>query len=189
LAEKSVILDSGDVFFLFLDELGRDSVDSSALVDGLQEKADRRKKAFSQVCAANEKGVHWMESTGSLAVAAEGPQKHNGALDGQGTFHGVSASRGSYEGNACIIHSPDEFGKLKEGDIMVSTRTSPAWTPLFKVAGAVVTEVGSPTSHAAIVAREYGIPCIVAVPGITSLLKDGQRIIVDGSTGTIWTSQ
>nr|WP_238892923.1 PEP-utilizing enzyme [Clostridium beijerinckii] len=59
------------------------------------------------------------------------------------------------------------------------------WTPLFKVAAAAITEIGSPTSHAAIVAREYGIPAVVAIDNATSILKDGQRIRVDGTNGVI----
>jgi len=67
----------------------------------------------------------------------------------------------------------------------VCAYTSPAWTPLFKVASAVVTEIGSPTSHAAIVAREYGIPAVAAVPNITKTLKNGQRVRVDGTNGVV----
>lgn len=74
---------------------------------------------------------------------------------------------------------------MKKGDILVSPYTSPIWTPLFKVASAAVTEIGSPTSHAAIVAREYGIPAVVAIDNVTSILKDGQRIRVDGTNGVI----
>ncbi|MBV7271840.1 pyruvate, phosphate dikinase [Clostridium sp. PL3] len=71
----------------------------------------------------------------------------------------------------------------KQGDILVYT--SPIWTPLFKVASAAVTEIGSTTSHAAIVPREYGIPAVVAVENVTNILKDGQKIRVNGTNGII----
>ena len=67
---------------------------------------------------------------------------------------------------------------------MVTPYTSPVWTPLFKVASALVTEIGSPTSHAAIIAREYGIPAVVAIDNVCNRLKDGQKIRVDGLNGT-----
>jgi pyruvate,water dikinase len=80
---------------------------------------------------------------------------------------------------------PEEFSKLRKGDILVAPYTAPVWTPLFRIAAAVVTEIGSPTCHAAIVAREYGIPAVVAVHDITRILKDGQRVLVDGTNGTV----
>lgn len=86
-----------------------------------------------------------------------------------------------YEGPVCIVRGPSEFNKLKKGDVLVSTYTSPAWTPLFRVASALVTERGSAISHAAIVAREYGIPAVVAIENITNILRDGQRIRIDGT--------
>jgi len=106
-------------------------------------------------------------------------------MKGGASIEGASASRGVAEGVARVVHSPSEFGKLKKGDILVSAYTSPAWMPLFRVASAVVTERGSAISHAAIVSREYGIPCVVAAPNVTTLLKDGQTIRVDGTNGTI----
>ena len=63
--------------------------------------------------------------------------------------------------------------------------TNVGWTPLFPKAGGVITEIGAPLAHAAIVAREFGIPAVVGVPGITMVLKDGDRVIVDGTNGTV----
>jgi pyruvate,water dikinase len=75
---------------------------------------------------------------------------------------------------------------LKKGEILVAPITNPAWTPLFAVASAVITEVGGILSHGAIVAREYGIPAVMSVPGATKLLRDGQRITVDGNKGWVY---
>jgi len=68
---------------------------------------------------------------------------------------------------------------------LVAPFTAPVWTPLFRVASAIVTEIGSPVSHAAIVAREYGIPAVVAVDNVTNILRDGQKIGVDGIKSTV----
>ena len=69
--------------------------------------------------------------------------------------------------------------------MLVCPYTNPAWTPLFATAKAVVTETGGLASHAAIVAREYGIPAVMAIPGITHTLNDNQEVQVDGNRGTI----
>ena len=105
--------------------------------------------------------------------------------DGAATLTGVPASRGTYVGTARIVTSPAEFGHLARGDVLVAVSTSPSWTPLFQIAGAVVTQIGSPASHAAIVAREYGVPAVVALDRITARLVDGQRVRVDGTRGTV----
>lgn len=98
---------------------------------------------------------------------------------------GLPASGGRATGPVCIVSGPTEFGKLQRGDILVCPATTPAWTPLFAIAAAVVTDVGSPMSHAAIVAREYGVPAVVATSRATTLLRDGQTITVDGDTGSV----
>ena len=74
---------------------------------------------------------------------------------------------------------------MRPGDVLVCPVTQPPWTPLFGVASAVVTEVGAVLGHTAIVAREYGIPAVIAVRDATRLLKDGQLIEVDGSAGVV----
>lgn len=84
-----------------------------------------------------------------------------------------------------VILGPDEFGKLQRGEILVAPLTNPSWTPLFAIASAVITEVGGILSHGAIVAREYGIPAVMSVPGATQNLSDGQMITVDGNRGMV----
>jgi len=179
LAARSVINEAGDVFFLFLEEL----VPVAEEKLNVKEKIAKRKESFANVCSAHKKGVHWMVSTGS--VPAPDKIENEVIKDNVNTFHGVSASRGVYEGSVCIVRDSTEFNKLKKGDVMVCAYTSPAWTPLFKVASAVVTEIGSPTSHAAIVAREYGIPAVAAIPNITNTLKNGRKVRVDGTNGVV----
>jgi pyruvate,water dikinase len=74
---------------------------------------------------------------------------------------------------------------MKPGDVLVAVTTSPAWTPLFVMASAVVTDIGGPLSHSSIVAREYGIPAVMATGLATRRIRDGQTITVDGSTGIV----
>lgn len=98
---------------------------------------------------------------------------------------GVSGSFGKAVGRACIIHSTNEFYKMQKGDILVCHLTDPEWTPLFKLASAVVADTGAALSHAAIVAREYGIPAVLGVGFATTKYKDGDMLQVDGDEGTV----
>jgi pyruvate,water dikinase len=102
-----------------------------------------------------------------------------------GPWQGQAASPGLIRGPARIIHTLADAGRLQPGDILVTVTTLPPWTPLFGRAAAVITESGGILSHAAIVAREYGIPAVVGVAGATNLIQDGQVIEVNGTTGTI----
>jgi len=99
---------------------------------------------------------------------------------------GTSGSPGIATGPAKIIHDVSEFGKLRAGDVLVAPVTNPAWTPLFQRAVAVVVDTGGSASHAAIVAREYGIPAVMGTINGTKELEDGQRIKVDGSRGLVF---
>jgi pyruvate,water dikinase len=74
---------------------------------------------------------------------------------------------------------------MKLGQVLVAAITTPAWTPLYAMASAVVTDIGGPLSHSSIVAREYGIPAVLATGVGTRRIKDGQSITVDGSAGTV----
>lgn len=100
-------------------------------------------------------------------------------LKGNGASHGIA------RGKARVIRDESEFHLLQPGEILVCLYTNPSWTPLFASAAAVVTETGGVVSHAAIVAREYGIPAVMGVKGVTKLIKDGQEISVDGSEGRV----
>lgn len=108
------------------------------------------------------------------------------ACKGSGEMlRGISGSTGRAEGTVCVVTSPAEFYKLKKGDILICRYTDPEWTPLFSLAAAVVADTGGVLSHAAIVAREYKIPAVLAVGNATAVLKDGDRVLVDGSVGEI----
>ena len=98
---------------------------------------------------------------------------------------GEPASGGRVSGPVRIIREPAEFGRLATGDILVCPYTNPSWTPLFQRAAAVVVDSGGIGSHAAIVAREYGIPAVMGTADGTAVLRDGQTVTVDGDTGRV----
>ncbi len=98
---------------------------------------------------------------------------------------GTGASPGIVRGTARTVHDPDQFSVVRPGDVLVCRTTDPAWTPLFGVAAAVVTETGGMLSHAAIVAREYGIPAVLGVANALTRIKSGTTVVVDGTRGTV----
>ena len=98
---------------------------------------------------------------------------------------GISGSSGTASGPACVITGPEEFGKLKKGDILICHYTDPEWTPLFTLAAAVVSDTGGSLLHAAIVEREYGIPAVLGTCTATEDITDGEMILVDGGTGEV----
>jgi pyruvate,water dikinase len=104
---------------------------------------------------------------------------------GDGLVAGTGASRGTATGTVRIIRGPADFGELRSGEILVCPYTNPSWTPLFQRAAAVVVDAGGAGSHAAIVAREYGIPAVMGTRNATAVLRDGQRVTVNGNTGLV----
>jgi pyruvate,water dikinase len=98
---------------------------------------------------------------------------------------GKPAYLGKATGVARVILETEDFSRFNPGDILVTRTTNPAWTPLIGVAKAVVTNVGSTICHAAIVSREYGVPCIVGTKNATKVIKDGEKIEVDANQGVV----
>lgn len=99
---------------------------------------------------------------------------------------GIGASRGIVSGPVVKIKDPSEINKVKVGDILVAKMTSPDYVPAMKKAAAIVTDDGGRTSHAAIVSRELGIPCVVGTGQATQMLKEGEIVTVDGAGGRIF---
>ncbi len=101
------------------------------------------------------------------------------------TFKGVAASPGRVTAPARVLNDPEDFSQMMHGDVLVAAITTPAWTPLFAMASAIVTDVGGPLSHGSIVAREYGIPAVLGTGVATRRIRSGQMIAVDGGQGIV----
>ncbi len=114
----------------------------------------------------------------------EGEVKHD--LNREKVLKGVGASRGVRKGICRLITTPGELHRLRPGDVLVAQATNPAWTPVFSSINALIVEYGGALSHSAIIAREYGIPAVMGVPGVTRLLKDGDSVTVDGTKGLVY---
>ncbi len=101
-------------------------------------------------------------------------------------LQGLGVSAGKASGIAKLLQHPNQEKKLNLGDVLVAPSTDPGWTPLFLRASAIVVESGGATSHGAIVAREFGIPAVLNIPGVMRLIKDGQNVVVDGDEGKVY---
>ena len=99
---------------------------------------------------------------------------------------GTPGSPGVAEGPVRVVRDPAAFGSLLPGEVLVAPYTNPSWTPLFTRAAAVVVDTGAAMSHAAIVAREYGVPAVMGTGDGTRRLSDGQWVRVDGSRGQVF---
>jgi pyruvate,water dikinase len=119
-------------------------------------------------------------AVGETALS-RGLQEHNGRQ----IVVGTPGSPGRARGTARVIAGPDDFHRFRSGDVLVAHTTTPVWTPLFNIASAAVTEVGGPFSHAAIVAREFGIPLVNGALDATQVIADGIPVMVDGSAGIV----
>jgi rifampicin phosphotransferase len=120
----------------------------------------------------------WLEVFERLMPAASEEQTGD-------TINGVAASGGRVTAPARVLSGPEDFGQMQPGDVLVAGITTPAWTSLFAMASAVVTDVGGPLSHSSIVAREYAIPAVLGTGIATRRIRSGQSVRVDGDAGTV----
>ncbi|TVQ96921.1 MAG: hypothetical protein EA403_15490 [Spirochaetaceae bacterium] len=165
---------SDDVFFLRLDDLASGDLASDR---DLQQLAAENREAH--VRNRRLKAPRLLTSTGQAIHSARIES------DREDVLCGVPVSPGTHEGRVRILHAPEEGASLQSGEILVTTGTNPAWTPLFLKIGALIMECGGPISHGSVVAREYGVPAVSGVAGATELLRDGQLVRLNGETGTI----
>jgi rifampicin phosphotransferase len=175
LVAAGVIDDAGDVYHLRFAELEAITDDCGALPASVRQ----RYRPLVQARAAKRRELEGIPLL-DTALLFRNRRGAAGVL-----VSGTPASRGRAEGPVKIIRGPAEFGRLRSGDILVCPYTNPSWTPLFQRAAAVVVDMGGLGSHAAIVAREYGIPAVMGTGTGTGILAEGQRVVVDGSAGTV----
>jgi len=173
LVEQGVIKEPEDIFYLYLDEL---------------RQAVRTKRLdYSVIAARKADYVLYARLTPPRVITSEGFVPPSGPFAGDapaGALTGIPVSGGVAEGRARVVSSVNE-ARLEEGDILVTRFTDPSWTPLFVTVKGLVTEVGGFTTHGAVITREYGLPAVVGVENATKLIRDGQRIRVNGTEGYV----
>ena len=189
LAARGTIESPSDIFSLTLDELL--ALDAGAPGASLQALITARRAE-----AARFVGVKCPPFLGTLipfpapdsAFMKAGFKFNGGSMgppSGDGVLRGMPGSSGKVTGLARVAHSLDEAAMLRPGEILIATTTLPSWTPFFATVAAIVTDSGGVLSHAAVVAREYGIPAVVGVRGATSTIRDGESVEVDGDAGLV----
>jgi pyruvate,water dikinase len=173
LTQDGVLRDEEDALFLTFEEL-HDAV-RTRQVD--HELVDRRKEAFGSYGTLSPPRV--LTSDGE---AISGSYRRDGVPPG--ALVGLPVCAGTVEGRARVVLDMAE-ADLGPGDILVTAHTDPSWSPLFVAITGLVTEVGGVMTHGAVVAREYGLPAVVGVEHATRLIRDGQRIRVNGTDGYV----
>ncbi|WP_417564631.1 PEP/pyruvate-binding domain-containing protein [Microbacterium sp.] len=126
----------------------------------------------------------WAHDAGRIDAGDPVPSRA-AASDGPILVRGVAASPGSCTGRVRVIGRDRDVDRVEPGDVLVCATADPAWSVLFAIAGALVCDHAGPLSHAAIIARENGIPAVVGTGNATDVLRDGQRVTVDGSAGRV----
>jgi rifampicin phosphotransferase len=185
LRDTGAIEKRSDVFWLRRDELrsAAESLDAGrSRLDSLADAVEGRKMLWRGQRRATPPQLlpedSWFMVLQGLMPAASDEQTGD-------TIRGVGASQGRITAPANVLHGSEDFGRMRPGEVLVAGITTPAWTPLFAVASAVVTDVGGPLSHSSIVAREYGIPAVLGTGVATRRIRTGQTIQVDGDAGTV----
>ena len=173
LLDRRLVAAPDDVFYHRLDEL------LAALERG-------EALAAEEIAARRERQVRWRSVSPPARLGGEPlPHATNEAAASPIELRGLAAARGRYTGRARVIATLAEASTLEPGDVLVTTATTPEWTPHFAVIGALVTDAGGVLTHAAIVAREFGIPAVVGAIRATQQIPDGATVTVDGGAGTV----
>ncbi len=193
MVEAEVLDEQVDVFFLtwsdlvaFLQEQWDGRGARALVADRQAQRNNRLAEAPPDIFICDSQGrsadlPSAVEKEGMPTVHQIGRQASRNVLE----LHGVAASPGQASGRARIVHHPSEGHLLQAGEVLVAPSTDPGWTPLFLRACAVVMETGGYLSHEAIVAREFGLPAVVNIPGLLEAVQDGQHLTVNGDRGCI----
>jgi len=173
LVEAGVIHEKEDVYYLTFEEL-REVAHTNQLDYQLIIKRKDEHKLFEKLSPPRV-----ITSDGEVIAG----RYHKENLPA-GAIAGLAVSSGVIEGRARVILNMED-ADLGHGDILITAFTDPSWTPLFVSIKGLVTEVGGLMTHGAVIAREYGLPAVVGVENATRLIKDGQRILVNGTDGYV----
>jgi pyruvate,water dikinase len=162
-----------DIFWFTLDEIEAAFADSDFDLRQVKKEKQPFYRQLDRVLAF----PHIIDSRGRIGQI-EKPANESNLMSGLGISRGIAVGR------IKVLHTPREK-PIEKGDVLVAYTTDPGWTPLFVNAEAVILEVGGMLQHGGVVAREYGKPCVAGIQGVTTSLKDGQLVEVDGTTGVV----
>lgn len=173
LVQKGVLREKEDIYYLSFEELREavrtNRVDYDIITERKEEYETYTKLTPPRVMTSEGEALSGEYDTGNIP---------------KGALAGIPASSGTVEGRARVVLKIED-AHMEDGDILVTTFTDPSWTPVFVSIKSLVTEVGGMMTHGSVIAREYGLPAVVGVENATKLIKDGQRIRVNGTEGYV----
>ena len=187
LVRDGTLRDAEKIFLLYVGEV-REALRAPADLSGLiaEREAEQRRWAEMESPATIGASAPPWQREASTRMAGQGFLLYRETqTDPSRMLRGVAASGGIGRGPARLIRDQADFGKFKAGDVLVCQASNVSWSPLFASAAAVVTEVGGALSHAAVVAREVGVPAVVGTGVALSTLVDGEPLEVDGTAGVV----
>jgi phosphohistidine swiveling domain-containing protein len=186
-AQAGVVEQVDDIFWLYQNEVEQTAtaLDKHDPVERFAERIHQRKATWrAEARVTPPPGLPiGKKILGVFDMEKVGPARTSGQTGD--TIKGAGTSPGRITAPARVLCGPEDFDQMKPGEILVAAITTPAWTPLFAMASAVVTDIGGPLSHGSIVAREYGIPAVLGTGVATKRIRSGQLITVDGSAGAV----
>jgi len=181
-ASQGIIAEAADIFYISIEEIS-DYIKGMAIQSDLQQVVKTRKATYDAY-ESSEKPADRIETFGAVYHQNDFyPRKEVAAHEGN-FWQGKGASAGIVRAKVKLVTDPKEVGSMN-GYILVATCTDPSWVTLFPSAAGILVERGSMLSHSAIVAREMGIPCIVALDNLMLQLPDGADVEMNGSTGML----
>lgn len=172
---------AGDVFFLHREDIAealRDGAPRQALVARRRAEHDRNSALTPPLYV----GVIPSEEDQGPSDRFDTPREETGAAD---ELKGVGSSAGIVRGPARVVLDQDGFGRIQPGDIIVCPSSNPSWVPVFTIAAGLITNTGGVLSHAAVVAREFGLPAVTGTRDATTRIADGRLVEIDGTAGTV----
>ena len=194
LVARGHLAEQEDVFWLTVAEVDELAAGSAMFPHHVQELTAMRKRAHERLAAMHPSNDFTLPEGEYLPLggdlqAGDGTSPRDGhanpAIGGSRTLRGVGACGGRVVGRAVVLRDASEAGRLAAEDILVTRQTDPGWAPVFFLIKGLVIERGGMLSHGAIVAREFGIPCVVGVPHATRELFQAGQIEVDGDRGEV----
>jgi len=183
LAREGTIAEPDDILYLHRDEI-------TALIEAprpmAQLVAERRAEHERQKAITPPRAIGRVDSDPAvMAEPTSGPASQLPSPPSLEGLRGIGASAGVVRGPARVTLAPADFDRIGPGDIIVCPATNPSWVPVFALAAGLVTNTGGILAHAAVVAREFGLPAVVGLAGATLRIPDGALIEIDGTAGTV----
>jgi pyruvate,water dikinase len=198
MVQRNLLDRPDDVFFLNADEVRAAAI---GIVPSLRQRAATRARRYAEYRErferrSSESYPPFLRGDRPLAADCTTARDEPGAIStpcsdvakteaGREALHGEPVSPGTGQGRARIVLRPEDLAAVRIGEVLVARGADPGWTTVFDRLAAIVSESGGQLSHASVVAREYRLPAVVAVPGATQLIRTGDELLVDGSTGVV----